>query len=148
MAELSGIDVEGAESAETSCPNCLRHISIAAMVCPHCGEPVGKPRRLAVYSFRLAVLSYVCSFISAISIILTGINTIWVRRDSSVGKPADAKSPPIGEKATDNCSSFEAVISPKIHCQTGVRGFFTDESGVIRYNSGKPVDSTSRPIGE
>jgi len=47
-----------------------------------------------------------------------------------------------------NGSCYESTASPAIPGRTGVRYFFSDCSGVIRANAGRPADSTSTPLGE
>ena len=51
-------------------------------------------------------------------------------------------------KSTDNGNCYEANADPATPGRTGIRHFFTDCSGVIRWNVDGPAHSTSPPIGE
>ena len=45
-------------------------------------------------------------------------------------------------------STFTITASPITAGSTGTRYFFSDESGVIRYNTGGVADSSSNPLGQ
>jgi len=50
--------------------------------------------------------------------------------------------------SSGNGSCYETKANPVTPDRTGIRYFFSDCSGVIRWHSDGPADSTSTPIGE
>jgi len=47
-----------------------------------------------------------------------------------------------------DANNFTANANAATYGTTGNRGFFTDASGVIRYNAGADADATGTPIGQ
>lgn len=49
---------------------------------------------------------------------------------------------------TDSNNCYDSNADPVVIGRTGIRGFFTDCSGVIRAEDGAAADSSSDPIGQ
>ncbi len=52
-----------------------------------------------------------------------------------------------GAPTKGTISSYTLNATPSVPNLTGVRYFFTDNSGVIRYNVGSAATALSKPIG-
>ncbi len=50
--------------------------------------------------------------------------------------------------STGTTNTFTIIANPLTAGTTGTRYFFSDESGVIRYNTGGPAPSASSPLGQ